>query len=224
MEKVGQKTNEFCYESFAQSIFVIYFLVLYFYLDYSFSKREKLSSFRINPAKVGDLMMDFAAESRIKEARTLIEQGSIGQGLRKFNTLMASFPQDSRVQLHYALALDQQGMEVEAIPHYQKALQLGMRTEDVRVALICLASSYRNVGRHDAALETIERAVEKYKNDAVVQCFYSLILLDNGQSARAVGMLGHLLLQEAAPQKFTGFEQALHNKFDDFKIHRLPSE
>jgi predicted Zn-dependent protease len=106
-------------------------------------------------------------------------------------------------------------MEEEAIPKYKEALKLGLSKEDERIALICLASSYRNVGQMHSALETIEQACEKYQHDVAVRCFYSLILIDNNKPAQAVKTLGGLLLNEMDVQKFGGFAQALRNKFDD---------
>ncbi|WP_245734114.1 tetratricopeptide repeat protein [Sporolactobacillus nakayamae] len=132
-----------------------------------------------------------------------------------FQTLTNQYPQESQVWLKYALTLDQLSMEEEAIPKYKNALELGLSKADERIALICLASSYRNVGQIHSALETIKKALEKYQQDAAVRCFYSLILMDDNKPAQAVKTLGELLVNEVAAQRFGGFAQASRRKFDD---------
>jgi len=153
--------------------------------------------------------------SIIQQASSLMEQGHHEQGLNVFQALSDQYPQESQVWLQYALALDGLAMEEAAIPKYKKALELGLSKEDERIALICLASSYRNVGQNHSALEIIKKALEKYQQDVAVHCFYSLILIDNNKPSKAVKTLGELLLNEVDAQRFEGFAQALRNKFDD---------
>lgn len=159
--------------------------------------------------------MDAAIEQLMQEASRFIEHGVVARGLGQFKSLTRDYPANSQVFLHYALSLDQLSKESEAIPNYQKALELGLSSDDERTALISLASSYRNVGNLDAALETINQALEKNKDHPAVLCFYSLILLDSNQPAQAVKTLGGLLLNEVDPEKFAGFDQALSAKFKE---------
>ncbi|MCO7126436.1 tetratricopeptide repeat protein [Sporolactobacillus shoreicorticis] len=159
--------------------------------------------------------MEDCIDSIIQKASSLIEHGQNGRGLNMFQMLSDQHPQESKIWLQYALALDKLAMEEEAIPKYKKALELGLSKEDERIALICLASSYRNVGQIHSALETIEQACEKYRQDVAAHCFYSLILIDDNKPTQAVKTLGGLLLNEVEAQKFDGFFQALSDKFDD---------
>jgi tetratricopeptide (TPR) repeat protein len=153
--------------------------------------------------------------SIIQKASSLMDQGHHEQGLNVFQTLINQYPEESKVWLQYALVLDGLAMEEAAIPKYKKALELGLSKEDERIALICLASSYRNVGQIHSALEIIKKAHEKYQQDVAVRCFYSLILMDDNKPLQAVKTLGELLLNEVDAQRFEGFEQALRNKFEN---------
>jgi tetratricopeptide (TPR) repeat protein len=135
--------------------------------------------------------------------------------LKVFQTLNDQYPQESNVWFQYALVLDKLAMEKEAIPKYKEALKLGLSKEDERIALICLASSYRNVGQMHSALETIKKALEKDQHDVAVPCFYSLILMDDNKPAQAVKTLGEFLLKEVDAQRLGGLAQALRDKFDN---------
>jgi tetratricopeptide (TPR) repeat protein len=163
----------------------------------------------------GKKYMGETINSIIQKASNLMEQGDHEQGLNVFQALSDQYPHESQVWLQYALVLDGLAMEEEAIPKYKKALELGLSKEDERIALICLASSYRNVGQNHSALEIIKKALEKYQQDVAVHCFYSLILLSDSKPAHAVKTLGKLLLNEVDAQRFEGFDQALRNKFEN---------
>jgi tetratricopeptide (TPR) repeat protein len=159
--------------------------------------------------------MEDCINSIIQKACSLIEHGNNEQGLNMFQTLSLQYPQESKVWLQYALSLDKLAMEKEAIPKYKEALKLGLSKEDERIALICLASSYRNVGQMHSALETIKKALEKDQHDVAVRCFYSLILMDDNKPAQAVKTLGEFLLKEVDAQRLGGLAQALRDKFDN---------
>ena len=112
-----------------------------------------------------------------------------------------------------AFAHDKAGRESKAVPDYLQALKLGLEPADQRAALICLASTYRNLGQLDEALAVITKARRKFPHDAVVDGFAALILVDSGQPHRAVRILGLALCEHAAPGALEGFDTALPRKF-----------
>jgi Flp pilus assembly protein TadD len=122
-------------------------------------------------------------------------------------------PEQGSRWLDLAFALDGRGREAEAIPAYVQALHLGVPPEDRRIALLCLASSYRETGQFRRALSTVETARREHPDDAAVDSFHALILLDSDEPRRAVRMLGLALLREADVKAFGGFENALTRKF-----------
>lgn len=135
--------------------------------------------------------------------------------LDKLSELCSRYPNQSETWLEYALSLDRLSKEEEAIPNYKRALELGLDDDQERVALICLASSYRNIGEIDEALKTISQARQRFHENAIVECFYALILHDAGLSSKAISTLGLTLLREANPETLQGFEKALEYKFND---------
>lgn len=122
-------------------------------------------------------------------------------------------PNDAQLWLRTALLLDSLDREATAIPHYEHALKLGLSQEDERTALICLASSHRNLRRPDDALAILRRARRRFPGDAAVESFYALALLDAGDPRGAVRILGMALVAAAGPHGLQGFEQALLTKF-----------
>lgn len=122
-------------------------------------------------------------------------------------------PDNAKLWLQTGLLLDSLGREKSAVRHYEHALSLGLSHCDTRTALVCLASSYRNVGELSRASETLERARRAYPRDAAVEAFCSLVLLDLGEADRALRTLGLTLLEVAPDGSLSGFESALRSKF-----------
>lgn len=124
-------------------------------------------------------------------------------------------PGNSDVWFRYAFALDHFSKEEEAIPAYKKALKIGLNRNAELTALICLASSYRNVGEINRAKETIVQVLTEYPDHIAAQCFYSLILADSGEPEKALQVLGRALLRGIEPEVFEGFKEALEAKFSE---------
>ncbi|HEX8094145.1 tetratricopeptide repeat protein [Jatrophihabitans sp.] len=122
-------------------------------------------------------------------------------------------PTSAKDYLGRALRHDKAGREAQAVADYMHALKLGLDGADERIALICLASSHRNLGEHDQALKVISRARRRYPEDPVVEAFAALILLDAGQPNRAVRILGLALCNHARPDALDGFDTVLTRKF-----------
>jgi len=115
--------------------------------------------------------------------------------------------------LERAFALDRRGREAEAIVFYTKALALGLEGEDRKDALVCLASSYRNVGEPDRARSVLEKARREFGNDPVVEAFFALVLHDLGEGARALRVLGRAFLDSCADERLEPYRETLRRKF-----------
>ncbi|WP_416828623.1 tetratricopeptide repeat protein [Ectobacillus polymachus] len=154
----------------------------------------------------------------INKARELINKGQEDIGLEKMHEICNQNPDDSEIWMEYALSLDGLSKEEKAIPIYEKAVGLGLHNDKEWIALTCLASSYRNIGKVKKALSIIEQVREKYPNNATIDCFYGLILFDIERANEAVNILGLTLLREAKHGALKGFEKALEEKFNELLI------
>ena len=70
--------------------------------------------------------------------------------------LYAAHAGDARIAFEYAGTHDSAGHEADAVPLYEEALRLGLREPLRHRAQLQLASSLRNLGRHDEALAVVE--------------------------------------------------------------------
>lgn len=87
------------------------------------------------------------------------------------------------------------GREAEAIPLYQAALEAGLSGERKPQAVIQLASSLRNVGDVEAAIDLLEGCLSNPVTGSAAHAFLALALFDAGRPRHAL----HTALIALAP-------------------------
>jgi tetratricopeptide (TPR) repeat protein len=103
----------------------------------------------------------------------------------------------ARQRYDEACALDRSGREAEAIPRYEKALELGLPDGLRRQALVGLGSSYRNVLRHRDAITLLEGAAAEYPDDAALKVCLALALWSGGRERDGFATLGRVAVESA---------------------------
>ena len=81
---------------------------------------------------------------------------------------------------------DSAGRADEAIAHYERALELGVREELMPRLLVQLGSSLRNVGRNDEAIALFDDAVVRYPDDVALRLFRAFCLATAGRDREAL--------------------------------------
>jgi tetratricopeptide (TPR) repeat protein len=112
---------------------------------------------------------------------------------------------------HYfaAWSRDAQGLEADALIHYEKALKLGLSGEDLRGALLGAGSTYRNRGQLARSEETLRRGIQTYGDVSEFSAFLALTLYSSGRSKEAISILLKLLADTATDVHIQRYERAL---------------
>src|SRR5205807_7963594 len=92
-------------------------------------------------------------QAMLEEARTLLLE------------LSAAYPDDAEITFQTAVAHDNLGLEHESIPFYVRALDQGLSGPDLERALLGLGSTYRGLGEHQKAEETLRRGVREFPDN-----------------------------------------------------------
>ena len=112
---------------------------------------------------------------------------------------------------------DSAGREDLAVPHYRRALELGLPDELVPRALLQLASSLRNLGRNDEALAIYDDAIARYPDDAALRIFRAFSLATAGRDREAlVDMLDLARTRIDAPE-VDRYRRSLENDTRDLE-------
>lgn len=109
--------------------------------------------------------------------------------------------------MELAFALDRDGKEHEAIPHYTHALNGNLSEHDKLHVYFCLASSYRAVGELKQAQTILIKAVCEYPEEASLQILQALVEYDCGNTTKSIGSFlsiaeKHITQENLAPYKW----------------------
>ena len=92
------------------------------------------------------------------EGMALREKRRLKAAVAAFERAVAEAPLDARAWFWLAATRDNRGLEAEAIPAYERALQLGLDDTEAPKAWIWLASSYSKTGRCAEALDALSHS------------------------------------------------------------------
>ena len=114
---------------------------------------------------------------------------------------------------HYfaAWARDAQGLEGDAIVHYEKALELGLSGDNLRSALLGAGSTYRNLGQFNLAEQTLRHGIREYGDISEFSAFLALALYSAGKSKEAISILLKLLADTASDIHIKRYDRALRH-------------
>jgi Flp pilus assembly protein TadD len=150
----------------------------------------------------------------------LFRKGQRRASVAHFAQLREEHPGEAIVWLRSAFVLDRLGREEEAIPLYERALSLGLQGREARDAMVCLASSLRNVGRTEDGLKHLERARRRHRDDVVVELFSAFLMHDIGRTCEAVDVLVRSLLRESTAPDLERYRRVLRRRFAGAKRRR----
>ena len=114
-----------------------------------------------------------------------------------------------REELEQAFAHDREGLEAEAIPHYERAIAAGLSGEDLEKALLGLGSSLRNVDRVEESVSVLEDACQRFPDHQALPVFLSFSLWSAGRRGEALALLARRLGEGS------GYERAIREYADD---------
>jgi tetratricopeptide (TPR) repeat protein len=175
--------------------------------------RHKALLIRINRFKVSRPGGSIAIRSDLIHMETKIRDALAKKEYSLAQTLAdAWLKQEPQVAIaHYlaAWARDAQGLEADALVHYEKALGLGLNGEDLRRALLGAGSTYRNCGRLDRSEDLLRRGIQDYGDVSEFSAFLALTLYSAGRSREAISLLLKLLADTTSDVHIKQFERAL---------------
>jgi hypothetical protein len=112
-------------------------------------------------------------------------------------------------ELEQAMAFDRDGLEAEAIPHYERAIAAGLSGEQLEKALLGLGSSLRNAGRVEESVSVLEDACRRFPDHRAMPVFLAFSLWSGGRRAEALALLAR------RAGEGSGYERAIREYADD---------
>ncbi|MBC7811000.1 MAG: tetratricopeptide repeat protein, partial [Burkholderiales bacterium] len=123
-----------------------------------------------------------------------------------FEALGAEYPDEALIFYERASAHDRAEDEAGALPHYRRALELGLHEEERKGALLGMGSTLRNLGQHEESVRVLSEAVSEFPNYPALRVFLALSLYSHGDTREAMRQLLEIAL--TTPMGLDGYEQA----------------
>lgn len=125
----------------------------------------------------------------IERVHALRINGQYTEALAILLDLQRQEPNNARVQYELGCTYDPQGLEDDAIPHYERALELGLEGDIRRPCLLGLGSSYRCVERFGDALRTLQKGAAEFPDAREFDVFLALARYNTGEYREAMRLL-----------------------------------
>ena len=123
--------------------------------------------------------------------------------------LRAEFPNDPQVNYQCAWIHDLLGLEHEAIPFYEKAVQEGLSGDELKGALLGMGSTYRCIGEYQKAKEIFQRALELFPERNEYKVFLAMAYYNLGEYAKGMELLLNSLAETSKDEGVIRYQRAI---------------
>ncbi|MCI0554380.1 MAG: tetratricopeptide repeat protein [Anaerolineae bacterium] len=121
----------------------------------------------------------------------------------------AEFPNDPQVNYQCAWIHDLLGLEREAIPFYEKAVQKGLSADELKGALLGMGSTYRCIGEYQKAKETFQYALELFPERNEYKVFLAMTHYNLEEYSKAMELLLNSLAETSKDEGVIHYQRAI---------------
>lgn len=148
-------------------------------------------------------------EETIEQAKALRQEDKLDESEELLLALLQEYPDDPLVLFEVGGAYDVMGLETEAIPYYERAIDEGLEGPELLECLICLGISQRAIGDFQEAVDALEAAVNHFPDDNSSKTFLALVYYSNQQYSESVRLLLDLLLNTTNDEQILSYADTL---------------
>jgi tetratricopeptide (TPR) repeat protein len=152
--------------------------------------------------------MDILQE-KLASAINLRESENHEEARRLLLELHSEYPDDPQVNFHCAWIHDLLGLERQAIPFYEKAIQTGLAGDDLKSALLGMGSTYRCVGEYQKSIETFQRALTLFPYSHEFKVFLAMAYYNIHEYPKAMELLLSSLADTSSDQGILRYQRAI---------------
>jgi tetratricopeptide (TPR) repeat protein len=148
-------------------------------------------------------------KEKLPSAIHLRETGKHEEARDLLLELHSESPDDAQVNFQCAWIHDLLGLEREAIPFYEKAIQAGLSGEDLQGALLGMGSTYRCIGEYQKAKETFQRALERFPERNEFRVFLAMTHYNLKEHSTAMELLLTSLVETSNDEGILRYDRAI---------------
>ena len=123
--------------------------------------------------------------------------------------LHSEFPEDPQVNYQCAWIHDLLGLEREAIPFYEKAIEAGLSGDDLKSALLGMGSTYRCIGEYQKSIDTFQHALTLFPTSQEFNVFLGMAYYNIGEHSKAMELLLTSLADTSRDEGILRYQRAI---------------
>ena len=148
-------------------------------------------------------------QHRLHSAIQYRETGKHEEARQLLLELHSEFPEDPQVNHQCAWIHDLLGLEREAIPFYEKAIQNGLSGEDLKSALLGKGSTYRAIGEYQESIDTFQHALTLFPDCHEFKVFLAMALHNIHEHSRAMEFLLNSLADTSSDKGILRYRRSI---------------
>lgn len=152
---------------------------------------------------MSDLQERLAAAIRLRESENNEEARQL------LLALHAEFPEDPQVNYQCAWIHDLLGLERQAIPFYERAIQAGLGDDDLKSALLGMGSTYRCIGEYEKSIQTFRQALKRFPDSQEFKVFLGMAYYNIGEYSKAMELVLNSLADTSGDQGIRRYQRAI---------------
>lgn len=137
--------------------------------------------------------------------------GQFNQLLPRLQSLDERYPNVAEIAYQLAWTCDTLGRHTEALPHYEKAIALGLPPNELSGAFVGLGSTLRALGQPARAAEVLRAAKLQFPDNRELDAFLALALHDAGRHSEALALALELVCDTTDDPGLTAYQRALRH-------------
>lgn len=145
---------------------------------------------------------------RLKEAIKLRENGELKEANAMLLKLVGEYPEDAQINYQCAWSFDVLGLEKEAVPFYEKAIEIGLDDTDLKEAYLGLGSTYRTIGEYEKSKELLIEGIEKFNLNSL-KVFLAMTLYNLGEHSKSMELLLKIISETSIDDEVVTFKKAI---------------
>ena len=153
----------------------------------------------------------------LEKAIELRQAGKLEESKSLLLDLIKQEQRNPSVWYQCAWIHDVMELEREAIPFYQRSLELGLQGEERQGALLGLGSTYRTLGMYEQSKAIFEEAINEYPEQKEFQVFLAMVKYNLNEYSNAMEILLRLLAETSNDIGIQSYKRAIlyySNKLD----------
>lgn len=158
-------------------------------------------------------------QEKLASAIKLRESEHHEEARKMLLALHSEFPEDPQVNYQCAWIHDLLGLEREAIPFYEKAIQTGLNGDDLKSALLGMGSTYRCIGEYQASIDTFQHALKLFPDSQEFKVFLGMAYYNMAEYAKAMELLLNSLADTSRDEGILRYRRAI--RFYSDKLNQI---